>query len=169
MGRSTFSGPVVSQAGFISGNTGVLPSVTAATLTIPAPVSDATEVYNGSYIPLARAAGVTVTLPASTGSMACYRFIVTVTVTSNNDIIKVANATDVFNGTASVGGTTGAVFSTLGGATASNSDTLTMNGTTTGGQIGSYVEVTDIAAGYWSVMAELIGSGTPGTPFGGLV
>jgi hypothetical protein len=161
MSRSTFSGPVVSLGGFISGNANIVPPVTAATLTIPAPTSDNTDIYNGQIIPLSRAAGVTVTLPAATGSMATYRFLTLTTVTSNNNIIKVSNATDVMNGTASGGGATGAVFSTLPA-----SDTITMNGGTTGGFVGSFVEVVDVAAGYWIVTAELLcGATTPATPF----
>lgn len=157
MGSTTFSGPVTSTAGFISGTGVVAAAVTAATATI-----DST--LNGDVIPLNRAAGITVTLPAATGSQAHYRFFLTATVTSNSTIIKVANSTDVMNGTASVGGATGAVFSTLPA-----SDTITMNGSTTGGLVGSFVDVTDIAAGYWVVSAELIGSGTPATPFSAAV
>jgi hypothetical protein len=67
-------------------------------------------------------------------------------------------------GSASVGGTTGSVFSTLPA-----SDTLTMNGSTTGGLAGSYVQVTDIASGIYLVSAALIGSGTPATPFSAAV
>lgn len=164
MSRSTFSGPVVSQAGFITGTDAVLPAVTASTLTIPAAVQDNSEVYNGAVIQLNRAAGQTITLPAATGSQAMYRFVLTGAVTSNSTIIKVANSTDVLNGTASIGGATGAAFSTLPA-----SDTITLNGSTTGGLAGSYVWVWDIAPGFWITEAELIGSGTPATPFSATV
>lgn len=157
MASTTFSGPVTSTAGFITGTGAVAAAVTAATLTIDSS-------YNGQVIPLNRAAGITVTLPAATGSQAVYRFVVSTAVTSNNHIIKVANATDVMAGTAGVSGTTGSVFSTLPA-----SDTITMNGSTTGGLAGSYVEVIDIAAGDWIVTAALVGSGTPATPFSATV
>lgn len=157
MASTTFSGPVTSTAGFITGTGAVAAAVTAATLTVDSS-------YNGQVIPLNRAAGVTVTLPAATGSQAVYRFVVSTAVTSNNHIIKVANATDVMAGTAGVSGTTGSVFSTLPA-----SDTITMNGSTTGGLAGSYVEVIDIAAGDWIVTAALVGSGTPATPFSATV
>lgn len=156
MARTTFSGPVVSGAGFITGTDVVQAAVTSATLAV-------TSDYNGEVIPLSRAGGMTVTLPAATGSQAVYRFIVSTTFTSNG-VIQVANATDVMNGSASVGGGTAALFGTLPA-----SDTLTMNGTTTGGLAGSYIEVTDIAAGYWIVSAALVGSGTPATPFSAAV
>ena len=157
MANTTFSGPVTSTNGFITG-TGVNSTVTAATLTVTA------DAYNGQTINLSRAAGITVTLPAATGSNAVYTFEVATSVTTNNNVIQVANATDVMNGFSSVAGTTGSVFSTLPA-----SDTITMNGTTTGGLIGSYVQVTDLAAGYYLVQASLIGSGTPATPFSAAV
>ena len=157
MASTTFSGPVTSTAGFITGS-GVNSTVSAATLAVTA--SD----YNGQVINLSRAAGIVVTLPAATGSNAVYKFVVTTSVTSNNYIIKVANATDTLNGPASVGGATASVFGTLPA-----SDTITMNGTTTGGLIGSYVEVTDIAAGEFLVFAALVGSSTPATPFSATV
>lgn len=157
MASTTFSGPVTSTAGFITG-TGVNSTVTSSTLAVTA--AD----YNGQTINLSRAAGITVTLPAATGTNAVYRFVVSTAVTSNNYIIQVANATDTLNGLASVGGTTGNIFSTLAA-----SDTLTMNGSTTGGLVGSYVEITDIATGEFLVSAALVGSGTPATPFSAAV
>jgi hypothetical protein len=157
MGTTTFSGPVVSNAGFITGTDVVAPSVTASTLAV-------TSDYNGEIIPLNRAAGIAVTLPAATGSQAVYSFFVGTTITSNSTTIKVANSTDVMNGIANVGGTTGVVYSTLPA-----SDTITLNGSTTGGVAGSIIRVTDIASGIWNVTANLIGSGTPATPFSATV
>ena len=157
MASTTFSGPVTSTAGFITG-TGVNSTVTSSTLSVTA--AD----YNGQIINLSRAAGITATLPAATGSNAVYTFVVSTTVTSNSYKVQVANSTDVMTGSASVGGTTGSVFSTLPA-----SDTLTMNGSTTGGLAGSYVRVTDIASGIYLVSAALIGSGTPATPFSAAV
>ena len=156
MAITTFSGPVRSLAGFITGTDAVIPAVTTSTLAV-------TSEYNGEVIPLSRAAGMTVTLPAATGSQAVYRFVVGTTFTSSG-IIQVANATDTMNGLASVGGGTASVFGTLPA-----SDTITMNGSTTGGLAGSYIELVDIAAGDWIVRAALVGSGTPATPFSAAV
>lgn len=157
MSQTSFSGPVRSLAGFITGTDSVAASVTAATLTV-------TSDYNGQTIPLNRAAGVTVTLPAATGTQAVYRFLIGTTIASNNAVIQVANATDVMNGIASVGGSTASVFGTLPA-----SDTITMNGSTTGGVAGSYVELKDVATGDWLVTAYLVGSGSPATPFSAAV
>jgi hypothetical protein len=44
-----------------------------------------------------------------------------------------------------------------------------MNGSTTGGLIGSYVQVTDLSTGYYLVQGSLVGSGTPATPFSAAV
>ena len=157
MATTTFSGPVVSQAGFITGTDVVGTSVTAATLTV-------TSELAGQIIPLNRAAGQTVTLPAATGSQAVYTFLIGTTVTSNSTIIKVANASDTMNGIANVGGGTGSVFSTLPA-----SDTITLNGSTTGGLAGSLITIRDVAATDYIVTANLIGSGSPLTPFSATV
>lgn len=162
MSITTFSGPVRSLAGFITGTDTVAASVTSATLVITA-ANGLADAYNGVIIPLNRAGGMTVTLPAATGSQAVYTFLVGTTFTSSG-IIQVANSTDTLNGIASVGGTTGSVFSTLPA-----SDTITMNGSTTGGLAGSIITVRDVAAGDYIVTANLVGSGTPATPFSAAV
>ena len=54
--------------------------------------------HAGKTIALDTATGSVVTLPASTGNGARYRFLVTVTATSNSHVIKVANATDEMRG-----------------------------------------------------------------------
>lgn len=162
MGTTTFSGPVVSKAGFIVGTDAVAASVTSATLAITS-ANGLADAYNGEVIPLNRAGGMTVTLPPATGSQAVYSFLVGTTFTSNG-IIQVANSTDTLNGFASVGGGTAALFGTLPA-----SDTITMNGSTTGGLAGSFITVRDVAAGDWIVNASLIGSGTPATPFSAAV
>jgi hypothetical protein len=48
---------------------------------------------------------------------------------------------------------------------AAANDVMTMNGTTTGGIVGSWVEVTAIADDKYFVRGSLIGSGTIATPF----
>lgn len=157
MGQSTWSGPIKSNAGFITGTDVVLDAVTAATLALTA------DDHNGRIIPLSRAGGMTVTLPAATGSQARFKLRVDTTFTSSG-IVQVANASDVMNGFASVGGGTAALFGTLPA-----SDTLTMNGSTTGGLAGSIIELVDVATNKWEVVAKLVGSGTPATPFSAAV
>jgi len=157
MATTTFSGPVVSQAGFITGTGVVGASVTDATLTL-------TSANAGSIIPLNLASGQAVTLPAATGTQSVYTLLIGTTISSNTTTVKVANATDVMNGIANVGAGTGGVFGTLPA-----SDTITLNGTTTGGIAGSIITITDIASGIFRVNASLIGSGTVATPFSATV
>ena len=48
---------------------------------------------------------------------------------------------------------------------ASTNDVISMNGSTTGGDANSYVEVTALATAEYLVQGILIGSGTVATPF----
>lgn len=150
---------VLKAGGVVAENVPV--NVTAATLTVTA------AVHGGKVITLNRAAGVTVTLPAATGTGNRYQFVVMTTVTSNSNIIKVADATDVMYGTALVaqdGGDTAVMFET-----AADSDTITLNGTTTGGIKGDSFELVDIATDQWWVRGTGSATGTEATPFSATV
>lgn len=129
-------------------------------------VTAATEVLSwtddeGKTVTLNRAAGIAVTLPPSVGLGAKFRLIVGTTFTSNATI-KVANHLETMVGQAIQTGAAGAVSAFLTGSTF---DTITLNGSTTGGIKGDIIELEDIAAGLWSV--RLVGSitGTAATPF----
>lgn len=119
----------------------------------------------GANVVLAAAAGLTVTLPAATGTGDVYTIIVGTTVTSNSYIVKVANASDVMMGTLDVSSDIAGVTC----PTTSTSDTITMNGTTTGGILGSRIVLTDIAANKWGVTGGLVSSSTEATPFSATV
>lgn len=124
-------------------------SVTASTTLNAGAHSGVTVVVNA-------AAGLTVTLPAATGSNAKYRIVIGTTVSSGSVVVAAAG-TDILAGKA---GLIDADF-----ATAADSDKMTLNGTTTGGIIGSVIELEDIASGVWLVEAELVSSGDEATPF----
>lgn len=111
------------------------------------------------------AAGLTVTLPASTGKGAIYIVVVGTTVTSNSVIIKVANSTDIMQGGLDVSSDIAGVTC----PTTTTSDTITMNGTTTGGIKGSTVVLRDVASGVWAVTGSLVASGVEATPFSATV
>lgn len=117
------------------------------------------QAHLGKTILLDTAAGSTITLPAATGTGDTYRFVVTTSVTSNNHIIKVANTSDTMIGT--VTGTSGAAIGTsvIGDSAAGTDDTLTMNGTTSGGLIGSWFELTDVATNVWHIAGSNAYSG----------
>lgn len=119
-------------------------------------------------IKLDTAAGSIVTLPASTGSGARFKFVITTIPTSNSHIVKVANASDTMIGLAFLSDDTSdnaVAFNASGTA-----DTITLNRTTTGGvALGEFIEVEDIAANLWQVHAFLKCTGTPATPFSATV
>jgi len=135
--------------------------VTTSTLTIT-PTD-----HDDKLITLNRAAGIAITLPAATGSGARYEFFVGTTVTSNNIVISVADGTDTFKGNvfaAADGGDT-----VVGFETASDSDTITLNGTTKGGVIGDRIILVDVAANLWSVVGIFSATGSEATPFSAAV
>lgn len=128
-----------------------------------------TTADKSKVILLDTATGSTVTLPAATGTGNTYRFLVSVLATSNNHIVKVANSTDVMQGSAYFADTDGTA-AINGFITASSSDTITLNRTTTGSvTTGETIELQDYAAGFWRVEAFLSNTGTPGTPFSATV
>jgi hypothetical protein len=159
MGFSTFSGPVVSRAGFVTGADSLVP-VTAATVTVTP------EIHGGRLILLDRAAGQAVTLPAATGSGNSYEFFVLTTITSNSTTIKVVG-NDVMAGVAMVANDTDASASLF--ETAVDSDTITFNGTSTGGIRGARVTLQDVAADLWSVRIVGAATASEGTPFSATV
>lgn len=129
--------------------------VTTATLTL------VQATHSGRLLVQNRAAGTTFTLPASTGTGATYHIFVETTITSGGVIVNTAG-TDIFAGGISVAKTSdGSDFN--GNSTANK--TFTLNGTTTGGIAGSFVEVQDVATGIWSVQGYAPASGTLATPF----
>ena len=112
-------------------------------------------------------AAATFTLPAATGSGAEYRFIVSVVNTSNYKI-QVANADDTIDGSIILhqdGGNSVISFNTVAA-----SDTITLDGTTTGGvSIGDELTLVDMATNQYSVKGVLTASGTEATPFSAAV
>jgi hypothetical protein len=113
-------------------------------------------------------AALTLTLPAATGTGAVYKFIVSVTNTSNYKI-QVADATDTIDGVMmylDVDGTAVTAFPTVAA-----SDTITLNGTTQGGIIGDYLELIDIATNQYHVrgVMRVPAGSNPATPFSAAV
>jgi hypothetical protein len=137
--------------------------VSAAAATLAVTVAD----HDNRIIVLNRAAGVTATLPAATGSGAVFRFTTGTTVTSNNNIIRVADNTDVMSGSLYVtdqAAGTGTEFSTVVG-----SDTITMNGSTTGGLAGGLLMLVDVATNLYVVQGNIVATGVEATPFSATV
>ena len=116
-------------------------------------------------IPINLPAGQALTLPFATGKGSCYRIFVNGTITGSTTIATQAGnnpktgSRDAFYGQAAISGGTAGTFGTNGG------HTITQNGTTQGGLIGSYLEIEDVAPGVYRVDANLCGSGVAVTPF----
>lgn len=139
-------------------------SVTPVTLTAATTLTSANA---GRLHLLDASGGFTVTLPASVGNGARFRFQVK-TVSTTGYVVQVANATDVMQG--AVFTVSDGAAAVLGYATASTSDTITLNGTTKGGvTIGDWFELTDYAAGFFAITGFTTSSGTEATPFSAAV
>ena len=136
-----------------------LSTVTAVTVTINA------DAHVGMPVVLNRAAGCVATLPAATGSGNTYNFIGAIDATGDQKV-QVANANDTMAGVAYLGNDSAGASCFY---TAAASDTITLDGSTTGGLKGWRVTCTDMAANTWAVMVMSESSGTEATPFSAAV
>jgi hypothetical protein len=153
MARTTFSGPIVSNNGMTNSGSGSVVNLTAeTTLTFAAHAGRTMEIND---------ADGAVTLPTiTTGTIgATYRFFVG---TDATDLDIKTDGTDKFVGSLAVAVTNGAIKFFIPAAT---NDVISMNGSTTGGDVHSYVEATALATAEYLVQGILIGSGTVATPF----
>ena len=108
---------------------------------------------------------VTLTLPAATGSGLEYKFIVSVVNTSSY-VIAVADATDTIDGSVNLLDADANAQTAF--VTAADSDTVTLNGTTSGGgSIGDTITLTDIATNQYAIEGQLVcaAGSNPATPF----
>lgn len=116
---------------------------------------------SGSVCLLDAATGVSYTLPIAALVGDYWDFVVSTSVTSNNH--KVITPTGTFLqggiGLAISGGAPSTYF-----ANGTSNTTFTMNGTTTGGLIGTSFRLTKITATKWNVTGVIAGSGTVATP-----
>ena len=177
MGTTTFQGPVVSKKGFFNTGPG---NVVDADSSISLTVAD----HAGRIVHNDAAGAVTYTLPATNansdsavaGPGADFNNLNNVgatieifsSITKTGDlVVQAANATDVMVGSA--------VFiddssdNVVGFETASTSDTITLNGSTTGGVTFSKIVCTVLASGKWKVDVISGCTGTPATPFSAAV
>jgi hypothetical protein len=130
----------------------------------------------GKLVRLDTLTGSVVTLPPALGSLRRFDVIVSVLATSNSHKVQVANATDFFIGLI-LGSRIDSGNAVLGfaavnsGTVATNSDTITMNRTTTGSvSVGEWLELIDIAANTWHVRGLLSATGAAfATPFSAAV
>lgn len=121
----------------------------------------------GTILTVNAAPGLTLTLPAAAGLGDMYRIVLGTTVTSNTVVIKVANSSDIMTGLALSAADGGS--SVNGWETAASSDTITFDGSTTGGIKGDFIELIDCAANTWAVQVRSSSTGTEATPFSATV
>jgi len=177
MANTTFQGPVTSKSGFITtGPANVVDADSATSLTVAS--------HAGRIVHNNAAGAVTYTLPAINANSdsavagpgadpnnlsnigATFEIFASITKTGSL-IVQVANANDVMVG--------GAKFiddtsdNMVGFETASTSDTITLNGSTTGGVTFSKITCTAISSTQWKVDVESGCTGSPATPFSAAV
>jgi hypothetical protein len=145
--------------------------VPLAALNVPLSVTDAaltlTAAAHANRTLLAsRAAGVVLTLPAATGSGVRFRVVVLTTITSNAFVVQVTG-NDVMVGSAVV--LQDAADTVVAFETAADTDTVSGNGSTTGGVRGDIWEFEDVAADTWMVKGQLSATGAEATPFSAAV
>lgn len=114
-----------------------------------------TSRHGTRLLSLTVATAQTLNLPKATGKNGVFDVYLPITA-SGNKVIK-ANGTDTINGLANV--------QTSQFQSAVNTNTITLNGTTTGGVLGTRIKLRDAAPGQWHVDVDATGSGTAATPF----
>jgi hypothetical protein len=134
-------------------------NATASTLTVTKLLHDQ------KIVTLNRAGGIAVTLPAASGTGNWFRFVIGTTFTSSATISVVGD--DTMTGSAIL--SQDAADTAVMFETAADSDTITFNGTTTGGLKGTFVELIDIAADLWYVRVVGAATGSEATPFSAAV
>ena len=170
MANTTFSGPVRSLNGFISFGPKAVVSLTAdTTLTVAThagrilTTNDADGKFTLPTITSGSAAEVAGANDYNVlSNLGCTYLFWVQTLATDMDIKT--DGTDKFFGAIYTGIDSEATGETFLSSSGSN-DTMTMNGTTTGGIVGSWVEFTAIGSAAYFVRGSLIGSGTIATPF----
>jgi hypothetical protein len=123
--------------------------------------------YHTRIVLMSRALGSAIKMPRANGSGCQLQLTVGIVPTTTPFYVISTNpSTDIFAGSIGVNldASTAETFMTVAGASASN--TITINGTTTGGvTIGDTIFLEDIQAGVWMVTGSIIGSGSVATPF----
>ena len=177
MANTTFQGPVTSKNGFITtGPANVVDADSSTSLTVAS--------HAGRIVHNNAAGAVTYTLPAINANSdsavagpgadlnnlsnigASFEIFASITKTGDF-VVQVANANDVMVGSAKF--IDDSSDNMVGFETAATSDTITLNGSTTGGVTFAKVTCTAISSTQWKVDVESGCTGTPATPFSAAV
>ena len=141
--------------------------VTYAPISLTASATLSRARHAGATLVMNKAAGITLTLPPATGSGTKFELVVGTTASGGSYVVQVANSSDVMAGVA--WGTQDSGDTVVGFETASDSDTITMNGGTKGGYKGDKIVLQDVAANVWAVSIWSQQTGTEATPFSAAV
>jgi len=176
MARTTFQGPVRSLAGIYQQGPATVVEVTASATLNPTDYAGRIISVGGSL-----AANVVLTLPAinvtanpttsgpgqdpSTANNEGVTYTIWVPTTISTSSLKIGtNGTDKFVGSLlSVDTDTSGAM--VGFTAAASNDFINLNGTTTGGVAGTWIQIVAIAANKYMVTGVVLGSGTVATPF----
>ena len=177
MANTTFQGPVISKKGMYCTGPG---NVVDADASISLTVAD----HAGRIVHNDTAGAVTYTLPAVNANSdsavagpgadlnnlsnigATFTIFSSITKTGNL-VVQVANATDVMVGGALL--IDDSSDNVVGFETVAASDTITLDGSTTGGVTYAEIVCTALASGKWKVSVTSGCTGTPATPFSAAV
>lgn len=137
----------------------------AQPITVTASLTLDRDIHGMNTTNLNSLTGLTVTLPASSGNGDVFEVFILTTNTSSNYIIQVANGTDILAGAVHL--TTDIAGTSM--PTSTTTDTITMNGTTTGGLRGTWLRFKDVSSGFWALEGGIICTSTEATPFSAAV
>jgi ABC-type proline/glycine betaine transport system substrate-binding protein len=176
MAQTTFQGPVRSLNGFITQGPDNVVDITAdTTLTVAAHAGKiitaggtlasnlviTLPAVNVTATPTAAGPGQDPNNPNNQGAVFTF-FVPTTVATSSLKIVT--DGTDKYTGSILTVDTdsSGAMAGFAPGAT---NDAINLNGSTTGGVAGSYVQVTALSSAKYMVQGVVLCTGTPATPF----
>jgi fructose-specific component phosphotransferase system IIB-like protein len=140
-----------------------LVAVTASTLALTA------AAHAGRLVTIDRAAGMVITLPVSAGTGDVYELFIMSTTAGTTTIKVPAASVAIMKGFAILGQDSGNATEFY--ATAADTDTITLyvSGSTTGGIAGARVTLRDVATAVWAVEYFSDAAGSEATPFSATV
>lgn len=138
-------------------------STTATTLSVSA------ASHAGRVIAVNSAAPIAITLPQATGTGNTFRFVFGVAATGTVSTIKVGNATDNMNGGMAIFDTSATDITAIAFAATATDDTISVDGTTRAGTVGTIIDIIDVKSGLFAVRMTGAATGSYATPFSATV
>lgn len=119
--------------------------------------------HDGKVVTLSKTGGIDLTLPAASGSGVRFLIVVVGDTTDAYTITVADTCNDTIRGSVVVAQDCGNEAQAFESGTSAT--VITLNSGTTGGEIGDYLELIDVATDMWFVRGVLNGSGCEATPF----